>query len=149
MKKMNPVVHFELPADDRKKLADFYSQAFGWETNFLGEDMGNYVTVSTAETDQNGMLKQPGAINGGIYIKGQGTQSDCPSLVIAVDDIHEHIDIVKRYGGTILGEPVDIPGVGPFVSFRDPSGNVCSILQPVMPMGEKQQVNEFGLTGEI
>ncbi len=148
--KKHPVVHFELPADDRKKLADFYSEAFGWEPTFLGEDMGNYVTVATADTDENGMVKQPGAINGGIYLKSdQGNQSNCPSLVIAVDDIHEHINIVNRAGGTILGEPMDIPGVGAFVGFRDPSGNICSILQPLMPTGEKQQVEEFGLTSEI
>jgi len=149
MKKKNPVVHFELPADDRQKLADFYTNVFGWEAKFFGEEMGNYVTVATADTDENGMIKQPGAINGGIYPKGQGSQSDFPSLVIAVDDIHEHINIVNDAGGTVLGEPLDIPGVGTFVSFRDPSGNVCSILQPVMPVGEKQEVEEYGLTGEI
>jgi uncharacterized protein len=63
MKKKNPVVHFELPADDRKKLADFYSGVFGWNTNFLGEDMGNYVMLSTAATDENNMIMQSGAIN--------------------------------------------------------------------------------------
>lgn len=148
MKRRNPVVHFELPATDRQQLADFYSNAFGWEAEFLGEEMGNYVTVSTADTDQNGMIKQPGAINGGIFPKGQGASS-CPSLVIAVDDIHEHIGIVNKAGGSVIGEPADIPGVGLFVSFRDPSGNICSILQPVMPMNNKQEVEEFGMTGEI
>ncbi|MGE5419708.1 MAG: VOC family protein [Chloroflexota bacterium] len=149
MKKKNPVVHFELPADDRKKLADFYSSAFGWNTNFLGEEMGNYVLVSTAETDDKGMIKQMGAINGGIFQKSQDNPVNCPSLVIAVDDIHEHIRIVNEAGGTVLGEPMDIPGTGTFVSFRDPSGNVCSILQPVMPASEKEEVQEYGLTGEI
>jgi predicted enzyme related to lactoylglutathione lyase len=149
MKKKNPVVHFELPADDRQKLASFYSDVFGWDTTFLGEEMGNYVTVKTAETDQNNMIKQPGAINGGIYVKGQGTQSNCPSLVIAVDDINEHIGKLKESGAEVLGEPADIPGIGSFVSFRDPSGNVCSILQPIMPVGQQQEVEEFGLTGEI
>lgn len=145
---MNSVVHFELPADDRKKLADFYSEVFGWETKFFGEEMGNYVTVSTAETDANGMLKQPGAINGGIYLRGQGSQTEHPSLVIAVDDINEHIELLNRSGATVLGEPVDIPNVGQFVSFRDPSGNVCSILQPVMPAEQKEKV-EYGMTGEL
>ena len=41
MRKMNPVVHFEMPADDKKRMADFYSQAFGWKTQMLGEEMGN------------------------------------------------------------------------------------------------------------
>lgn len=148
MKRRNPVVHFELPASDSKQLADFYSNTFGWGADFLGEEMGNYVTVSTAETDQNGVPTRPGAINGGLFPKGQGA-SNCPSLVIAVDDIHEHIGLINKAGGAVLGEPTDIPGVGSFVSFRDPSGNICSILQPIMPMGDKQKVEQYGVTGEI
>ena len=57
MKKMNPVVHFELPARDRKRMVDFYSGVFGWKAQILGDEMGNYVTVSTVETDTNGMPK--------------------------------------------------------------------------------------------
>jgi predicted enzyme related to lactoylglutathione lyase len=34
--KMNPVVHFEMPAEDRKRMADFYTKAFGWKTQQLG-----------------------------------------------------------------------------------------------------------------
>ncbi len=29
---MNPVVHFEMPPEDRKRMANFYTTAFGWET---------------------------------------------------------------------------------------------------------------------
>ena len=38
---MNPVVHFEMPAVDSQRMSDFYSKAFGWETQMLGEEMGN------------------------------------------------------------------------------------------------------------
>lgn len=152
MKKRNPVVHFEMPAEDRKRMADFYSEAFGWEPKFFGEEVGNYVTVSTTDTDSNGRPINPGAINGGFYVKNEQQPSNCPSLVIAVDDINEHIDIVSKAGGTILGKPVDIPGVGKYVSFRDTEGNICSLLQPVMSAaesGDKAEVEEFGMTGEI
>lgn len=149
MKKMNPVVHFEMPAEDRKRMADFYSQVFGWEAKFFGEEMGNYVTVSTAETDEYGMLKKPGAINGGFYPKNQNMPNNCPSLVIAVDDIHEHIRIVNESGGNVLGEPVEIPTVGMYVSFRDPEGNICSLLQPDMSQQLRMEVEATGGTGEI
>jgi predicted enzyme related to lactoylglutathione lyase len=36
--KMDPVVHFEMPAEDRKRMADFYTKAFGWQTQMLGPD---------------------------------------------------------------------------------------------------------------
>ncbi|HEU4446201.1 MAG TPA: hypothetical protein VFR94_16130 [Nitrososphaeraceae archaeon] len=35
---MNPVVHLEMPTDDRKRMADFYTIVFGWKTQQLGEE---------------------------------------------------------------------------------------------------------------
>jgi len=63
--KSNPVVHFEMPAEDRQRMADFYAKTFGWKTNILGPDMGGYVTVATGEVDEHGRPKNPGTINGG------------------------------------------------------------------------------------
>jgi uncharacterized protein len=132
MKKMNPVVHFELPAVDTKRMAGFYTKAFGWSANFLGPEMGYYVTVSTTETDENNMVKTPGAINGGLYPKNEAMGAVYPSLVIAVDDISESSKQIVESGGKLLGVPADIPGVGKFVSFEDTEGNRLSILQPLM-----------------
>ena len=87
---MDPVVHFEMPAEDRKRMADFYTKVFGWEAQFLGEEMGNYVTVSTSESDETGRPKAPGSINGGFYLKNDNL-SNHPSFVIAVEDIKESI----------------------------------------------------------
>jgi uncharacterized protein len=133
MNKMNPVVHFEMPAENTKRMADFYTNVFGWKTKFFGEEMGNYVTVSTTETDDKGMVKNPGAINGGFYPKNENMPNNCPSIVIAVDDVNVHIKKITEAGGKVLGTPVDIPGIGKYVSFKDSEGNVCSILQPFMP----------------
>jgi uncharacterized protein len=133
MKKMNSVVHFELPAGDTKRMAGFYTKVFGWNANFLGPEMGYYVTVSTTETDEKGMIKNPGAINGGLYPKNEAIGAVHPSLVIAVDDISESSKQIVESGGKLLGEPADIPGVGKFVSFEDTEGNRLSILQPLMP----------------
>lgn len=47
MSKTNPVVHFEMPAEDKKRMAEFYAKVFGWQTQFLGPEMGEYVVVST------------------------------------------------------------------------------------------------------
>jgi len=37
---------------------------------------------------------------------------------------------VTAAGGKVLGEPMEIPGVGQYVSFIDTEGNRVSILQP-------------------
>jgi predicted enzyme related to lactoylglutathione lyase len=131
MKKMNSVVHFELPAFETKRMADFYSKAFGWEPNFLGPEMGYYVTVSTTETDEKGMIKRPGAINGGLYPRNEEMGAVHPSLVIAVEDISEASKQIIEAGGKLIGEPTDIPGIGKWVSFEDTEGNRLSILRPL------------------
>ncbi len=51
-------------------------------------------------------------------------------MVIAVEDIKEHMKEVEKAGGKVLGEPWDIPGVGLYVSFIDTEGNRVSMLQP-------------------
>ena len=130
MKKMNPVVHFELPAVDRDRMTDFYTKVFGWHAHKLGPEMGYYVTVDTTETDDNRMIKNPGAINGGLYQKNEEIGAVFPSLVIAVDDIDDHIRQIVEAGGKLLGKPVDIPGIGTYVSFEDTEGNRLSILKP-------------------
>jgi len=132
--KMDPVVHFEMPAVDRQRMADFYTKTFGWKAQLLGPEMGDYVVVQTADTDANGMIQTPGAINGGFYPKKDDWPAQYPSVVIAVDDIHASMKKVADAGGQILGEPMEIPGIGQYVSFFDTEGNRVSLLQP-LPRG--------------
>ena len=125
---MNPVVHFEMPAKDSKRMADFYTKVFDWETQFLGPEMGNYVMVMTAESDEKGP-KKPGMINGGFFTKSDNNPNQYPSVVIQVDNIRQHMQKVEKAGGKVLGEPVEIPNVGWYVSFIDTEGNIASMLQ--------------------
>lgn len=127
---MDPVVHFEMPYDDRERMATFYETAFGWQTQMLDEEMGNYVLATTTETDQSGPQK-PGTINGGFYPKKPDWPAPYPSIVIAVDNIQEATKKVTDAGGKVLGEPMEIPGVGQYVSFFDTEGNRVSMLQPI------------------
>lgn len=127
---MNPVVHFEMPYEQRERMAKFYSQAFGWQAELLGPDMGNYVVVTTTETAASGP-KKPGAINGGFFEKKADWPGQYPSVVVAVDDIQAAMQRVGEAGGQVLGDPMEIPGVGHYVAFTDTEGNRASMLQPV------------------
>jgi len=126
---MNPVVHFEMPYDNRERMAKFYGSAFGWRTEMLGADMDNYVLATTTETDESGP-KDPGRINGGFFPKRPDWPAQYPSIVIAVDDVRAATRKVTEAGGHVLGEPMEIPGVGQYVSFTDTEGNRVSMLQP-------------------
>jgi uncharacterized protein len=132
-KKMNPVVHFEMPASDRKRMSDFYEKTFGWQTKMMGPEMGDYVVVTTTESDDNGP-KQPGAINGGFFLKKEDWPAQNPSVVIAVEDIKSSMKDVAKAGGKVLGDPMEIPGIGQYVSFMDTEGNRVAMLQPLPRM---------------
>jgi predicted enzyme related to lactoylglutathione lyase len=131
---MDPVVHFEIPCDDRERIARFYSQVFGWQCQMLGPEMGNYVVVTTADKDGPPHGKR-GAIGGGFYTRTKEMPAQFPSVVIAVQDIRASMKKIDAAGGKVLGEPMDIPGVGAYVSFMDTDGNRTSILQP-LPMAQ-------------
>lgn len=129
---MDPVVHFEMPAEDKKRMVEFYSKVFGWMTQQMGPEMGEYVVVQTTESENGemGRPKNPGAINGGFYTKPADPIGQYPSIVIAVNDIVESMKKVADAGGKIHGKPQKIPGVGLYVSFIDTEGNRVSMLEP-------------------
>ncbi len=128
---MDSVVHFEMPFDDRARMAKFYEGVFGWQLQILGEETGNYVLATTTETGE-GRPARPGAINGGFYPRPPDGSAQCPSFVVAVDDIRQSMKTVVNAGGKVLGEPMEIPGVGQYVPFIDTEGNRLSLLQPIL-----------------
>lgn len=126
---MNPVVHFELPYIDAKRIADFYRTTFGWNVTDLGESSGNYILAQTAVSDAK-PGNPAGCIDGGFYPVKPDWPAQYPSIVIGVDDINYAIQKINVNGGEVLGEPIEIPGFGLYVSFLDTEGNRNSIIQP-------------------
>ncbi|MEJ7928413.1 VOC family protein [Ramlibacter sp. AN1015] len=123
-------MHFELPYEDRERVMRFYQEAFGWKLQALGEAMGDYVLATTAEADA--MPDAPaGAINGGLFPRKPDWPAQYPSVVIGTRDVKDSMQRVRAGGGQVLGEPMDIPGVGAYVSFMDTEGNRLSLLQPL------------------
>lgn len=137
MSKMSPVVHFEMPAKDKKRVADFYTQVFGWNMNQLGPEMGDYLLAQTTDTDENRMVKTPGNINGGFFEYQDKPGMNVPHLVISVDNLEESMKAVENSGGKIIGGAAgpgqidDIPGIGRYISFEDSEGNHVGMLQPL------------------
>src|SRR5215472_6184601 len=130
MPKMCPVVHFEMPYEQRDRMATFYQKVFGWQMQMFGEGMGNYVLATTTETEEM-RPKTPGAINGGFYLKRSDWPAQYPSVVIAVENIDAAMKQVRDAGGEVLGEPVMIPGGGRYGSFFDTEGKRVSLLEPL------------------
>jgi uncharacterized protein len=51
-------------------------------------------------------------------------------VVIAADNIEEHMMNVKKSGSKVPAEPWDIPAIGLYVSFSDTEGNRIGMIQP-------------------
>jgi len=127
---MDKVVHFELPIDNLDRAKKFYKETFGWDTKDYPEL--HYTTIKTVETDDKMMPKESGAINGGMFKRGDGANAVMnPSLVIAVQDIDEAIKKIKNAGGLIIQDKMEIPDVGMIAYFKDTEGNILSAMQPM------------------
>ncbi|MFL6089335.1 MAG: VOC family protein [Aeromicrobium sp.] len=124
-----PVVHFEMPYDDGARAGAFYKEAFGWNVEETGPDMGNYILLGSTPV-QDRRPVEPGAINGGIYPRQPGAPA--PGPCIGCENISDAMLRVRAAGGTVHGEPMEIPGVGTYVAFSDTEGNALSLMQPNM-----------------
>jgi predicted enzyme related to lactoylglutathione lyase len=122
---MGKVVHFEIPADDLPRAKKFYSTVFGWSTSEMPEM--EYVMLGTAESDEDGMPKEPGAINGGMMKRQDPLRH--PVVTIDVENIDEALASVKKNGGQVVREKLALGDMGFTAYFRDSEGNVIGLWQ--------------------
>jgi len=125
----DPVVHFELPADNVERAQRFYNQAFGWKVNAL-PGMG-YTLFHTTATDAQGMVGTPGNINGGMLKRQAFFQH--PILTIQVADLEKSLQQVEAGGGKVVRGKQPVQGVGFAAYVQDPEGNVIGLIQPARP----------------
>ncbi|MFZ3384684.1 MAG: hypothetical protein WA144_12230 [Candidatus Methanoperedens sp.] len=98
---MNPVVHFEMPTKDRGRMRKFYETVFGWQTEQLGKEMGEYAVDDIKEA----MKKVKEA--GGKVLGGQvpGKPDDIPGVGLYVS----FIDTEGNRAGMLQPAPMQSP----------------------------------------
>lgn len=119
--KNHQIVHIELSAHDRKAAGQFYSQVFGWEILQIPEM--DYATFMTG---------QEGAVGGGFSPVSESTPAGTVTVYISTDDILATLATIEAHGGKTLFPKTEIPTVGWFALFSDPTGNKIALLQPLM-----------------
>ena len=123
----NTVSHFEIYADDPDKLTKFYTSLFDWNvTSIPGMD---YRIIHSAETDAQGMLKQPGAINGGILKRPAGFHMNGFVNYAMVDSIEQAVERATSLGAKVTKGKTAVSGMGWFAMFLDPEGNNFAVFQ--------------------
>ena len=122
---MDSVVHFEIPAKDVKRAQSFYQKAFSWNIQqFPGFE---YYMISTTESDQNGMPKNPGAINGGMGKKAGPLKNTV--VTIRVSDINTSLEKIGKLGGKTVQKKQPVGNMGYTAYFEDTEGNVVGLWQ--------------------
>jgi predicted enzyme related to lactoylglutathione lyase len=123
----NTVSHFEIYANDPDKLAEFYSKMFDWKIQATpGMD---YRMVHSGETDDKGMLKSPGAINGGIARRPAGYNVNGAVNYAMVDSIEDAVARATSLGAKLTKDKTPVPGMGWFAMFMDPEGNHFAVFK--------------------
>lgn len=119
----NHIRHFAVQADDVERARRFYEAAFGWRFEAWGPP-GFYLIHTGEGTDQGlqGALQQRQ-----VALSGGGMRGfEC---TIGVNDLDAAIARVNLYGGKILSDPFEIPGVGRLAFFEDTEANRVGIMQ--------------------
>lgn len=122
---MDKVVHFEIPADNVARAQKFYKTTFGWKMNSI-PGMG-YTLVSTVDSDEKGMPKTPGAINGGM-LKRQAPVK-VPVITLNVANIEKTVKKVIEQGGKLVGKKSKVGDMGYAAYIKDTEGNVIGLWQ--------------------
>jgi uncharacterized protein len=114
----NPIVHFEIPADDVQRATKFYEQALGWKISDPWNM--NYWLVETKDGDTG--------INGGLMPRRNPGQ---PFMnYIQVDSIDDAMAKVEAAGGTVALPKTEIgQGMGWIAAFKDTEGNLLGFHQ--------------------
>lgn len=113
----HPIVHIEFSAKDLEKAARFYADLFGWQVEQLPEM--SYATF------------QPEAGPGGGFSRvSEQNRAGTTVVYIQTDDIEATLTKAESLGGKTLVPKDEVPGMGWFALFSDPSGNMVGLWTP-------------------
>lgn len=116
------VSHFEIPARDMERAADFYRKVFGWRIEPIPWTAPYYKVRGAAG-------EPPGreGIDGGLLPAGGGIEHPLLVIHIAGATLEECLEEVVQAGGAVDLPPQPVGGMGRFARFRDPEGNLLGL----------------------
>lgn len=112
------IVHIELPAINPKADAKFYQDVFEWQTEHF-EEM-DYITFAA-----------DGGSGGGFNAVSEENPVGNLLVYINTPDLKASLEKIKANGGEVVLESYEIPTVGTMATFKDPTGNLLALLEPV------------------
>lgn len=127
-------IWYELITPDMAGAKRFYGDLVGWTAQDLPPMPGGGEPYAIFSADGNGVA--------GVMNRGEAMKAMPPSWTgyVCVNDCDAAAAKVKALGGSVMSEPLDIPGIGRFAVVADPSGAVFAIMKPTPPEGGRPQV---------
>ena len=120
MSKRN-IVHVEIPAMNVPAAGKFYQDLFGWKLMPMPEM--NYTMWEAGDGDEYGGFPQVSDENPAGQVL----------VYIASDDIEADLKKVEKLGGKVLHSKTEIPQMGWYAVFQDPTGNVLALYTSMNP----------------
>ena len=119
MSKRN-IVHVEIPATDVKGAGKFYQALFDWKIQEMPEM--NYT-----------MWEDGSGSGGGFPAVSEENPAGQVLVYIDSDDIEADLKKVEKLGGKVIHPKAEIPGMGWYAIFQDPTGNVLGLYTSMDP----------------
>jgi len=123
MSKRN-VVHVEIPAANVEAAGKFYESLFGWKIQPIPEM--NYT-----------MWEDGSGSGGGFPSVSEENPAGQVLVYIDSDDIEADLKKVEKLGGKVLRQKTEIPQMGWFGVFQDPTGNALALYTSMDPKFNK------------
>jgi predicted enzyme related to lactoylglutathione lyase len=117
-----PVVHFEITAQDGKKLHSYYSELFGWEID-ADNEMGYGLVQREGNTNPDGV-----GIGGGIATGPEGYPGHV-TFYVEVPNVEESLAKAESMGGTRMMGPEEVMPDLIIGLFNDPEGHTIGVMQ--------------------
>jgi predicted enzyme related to lactoylglutathione lyase len=108
------IVHIEIPSADPKASGQFYGDLFGW--NIDASNDFDYVMYSPSEGPGGGFTKID-----------ENTKPGDVLMYVDTDDIEGSLAKAESLGAQRALGQTEVPGMGWFAVFVDPSGNKIAL----------------------
>jgi predicted enzyme related to lactoylglutathione lyase len=118
----HPIVHIDIPASDPKATSTFYEDAFGWKID-VAPEFDYY--MFKAEGGPGGGFNKLGVMEGVVVKPGDVL------IYIGTDDIDASLAKVTALGGQVVLPKTEIPQVGWWGVFSDPTGNKIGLFTDI------------------
>jgi predicted enzyme related to lactoylglutathione lyase len=112
----HPIVHIEFSAKDREATSQFYTDLFGWKVEQMPEM--NYASFEPGE-----------GVGGGFNPVSDSNPAGTVVVYVGTDDIEASLAKAETLGGKLIAPKMEIPGMGWFALFADPTGNTVGLFK--------------------